>query len=132
MKVFDVDGDFIDPEGARTRTHVFTFNNAPVLELRDFPTCLEIFRLREKHFDDGFGLEAALKQRKDSDMKFAPKSLPNRHFLSYVMYLQSAFRYSNYVAKFALFPTSAMQKGLERSQITEHSDREQHLMWLKG
>jgi hypothetical protein len=131
MKVFDVDGDFMDHEGARSRTHDFTFNNAPVLELRDLPTCLEIFRLREKHFDDGPGLEAALKQREDSDLQFAPKSLPNRHFLSYVIYSQSAFRYGDHVAKFALFPTSEMQKGLEKLQITDDSDREQHSMWLR-
>ena len=38
MKVFDVDGDFIDPAGQKTRTHDFTFNNAPGLELRDHLT----------------------------------------------------------------------------------------------
>jgi len=131
MKVFDVEGDFMEPEGAQSRTHDFTFNNAPVLELRDLPTCLEIFQLREKYFDDGPGLEAALKKRKDSDLQFAPKSLPNQHFLSYVMYSQSAFRYGDYVAKYALFPTTQTQKELESFQITDTSDREQHSMWLK-
>ena len=131
MKVFDVEGDFMEPQGVECRTHDFTFNNAPVLELRDLPTCLEIFQLREKHFDDGPGLEAALKQRKDSDLQFAPKSLPNHHFLSYVMYSQSAFRYGDYVAKYALFPTSKMQKELENFQITDDSDREQHSIWLR-
>lgn len=131
MKVFGVKGHFMDPEGAQTRTHDFTFNNAPVLELRDLPTCLEIFQLREKHFDDGPGLEAALKERRDSDLQFAPKSLPNQHFLSYVMYSQSAFRYGDYVAKFALFPTSELQSQLTNRKITEDSDPEQHSMWLR-
>jgi catalase len=48
MKVFDVDGEFMDPAGRESRTHDFTFNNAPVLEPRDLPTCLEVFQLREK------------------------------------------------------------------------------------
>lgn len=131
MKVFDVDGEFMDPAGKSSRTHDFTFNNAPVLELRDLPTCLEIFQLKEKYFDDGAGLEAALKQRQDKDLQFAPTQLPNQHFLSYTMYSQSAFRYGDYVAKYALFPTGKMQRELAMCQITEDADREQHSVWLR-
>ena len=123
MKVFNVKGDFMSPEGTQSRTQDFTFNNAPVLELRDLTTCLEIFQLREKYFDNGPGLEAALKQRKDRELQFAPKSLPNQHFLSYVMYSQSAFRYGDYVAKFALFPTGNTQHELANFKITDDSDR---------
>ncbi|KAM0707497.1 hypothetical protein Q7P35_004142 [Cladosporium inversicolor] len=62
MKVFGVEGEFMDPAGRESRTHDFTFNNTPVLELRDLPTCLEIFQLREKYFDDAQGLKNALEQ----------------------------------------------------------------------
>lgn len=132
MKVFDVDGDFMNPAGEKSRTHDFTFNNAPILELRDVSTCLEIFQLREQHFDDAQGLKSALEQRSDKDLQFAPTQLPNRHFLSYTMYSQSAFRYGDYVAKYALFPTSKLQTDLARDcQITEDADSEQHSAWLR-
>lgn len=131
MKVFDVDGEFMDPAGEQSRSHDFTFNNAPLIELRDLPTCLEIVQLREKHFDDGHGLEAALKQRDDSDLQFAPQGLPNQHFLSYTMYSQSAFRYGDYIAKYALFPTGKMQRELALCQITDDADPSQHSIWLR-
>ncbi|KAM0723508.1 hypothetical protein Q7P37_000495 [Cladosporium fusiforme] len=131
MKVFDVDGEFMDPAGEESRSHDFTFNNAPLIELRDLPTCLEIFQLREKHFDDAPGLEKALKQREDSDLQFAPQGLPNRHFLSYTMYSQSAFRFGDYIAKYALFPTGKKQRELALCQITEDSDASQHSTWLR-
>lgn len=135
MKVFDVDGNggnFMDPAGEKSHTHDFTFNNAPVLELRDLPTCLEIFQLREKYFDDGEGLKAELEKRSDKDLQFAPAQLPNQHFMSYVMYSQSAFRYGDYVAKYALFPTSKLQSELANEfQITEDADPEQHSKWLR-
>lgn len=102
MKVFDFDGEFMEPVGRESRTHDYTFNNAPVLELRDIPACLEIFRLREKYFDQG----------SDKDLQFSPTQLPNRHFLSYTMYSLSLFRYGDYVAKHALFSTSRLQKDM--------------------
>jgi hypothetical protein len=132
VKVFDVEGDFMDPAGEKSHTHDFTFNNAPVLELRDLPTCLEIFQLREKYFDDAQGLKSALEQRSDKDLQFAPTQLPNRHFLSYIMYSQSAFRYGDYVAKYALFPTSKLQKDLaDKCPVTKDADSEQHSIWLR-
>ena len=45
---------------------------------------------------------------------------------------QSAFRYGDYVAKYALFPTSKLQKDLAYGyQITENADSEQHSAWLR-
>ena len=68
MKVFDVHGDFLDPAGAQSRTQDMTFNNAPMLELRDLPTTLEIFKLREKYYDrPAEELKEELEKRPDAE-----------------------------------------------------------------
>jgi len=134
MKVFGVNGPggFLDEAGEKTETQDFTFNNAPLLELTDLPTTLEIFTLREKYFDDSEILKAELSKRKDKDLQFAPTTLPNQHFMSYTMYSQSAYRYGDYVAKYAMFPTGKLQQELaDKAQITEQSIPEQHSIWLR-
>ena len=134
MKVFDVDGpgEFLNSIGQQTHTQDFTFNNAPLLELTDLPTTVEIFTLREKYFNDHERLQEALKQRKDKDLQFAPTQLPNQHFMSYTMYSQSAYRFGDYVAKYALFPSSTLQQQLgEEYQISDQSSPEQHSAWLR-
>ena len=134
MKVFDVGapGFFLDPVGEQTHTHDFAFNNAPLLELTDLPTTVEIFTLREKYFDDPNSLKSALEKRDDKDLQFAPAGLPNQHFLSYTMYSQSAYRYGDYIIKYALFPTVKLQQELASSaQINDQSSREQHSIWLQ-
>ncbi|KAK4569477.1 hypothetical protein LTR86_003240 [Recurvomyces mirabilis] len=132
MKVFDVDGgSFLDSVGERTKTQDFTFNNAPLLELTDLPTTLEIFMIRERSFDDPDNLKAELSKRKDKDLQFAPARLPNHHFMAYTMYSQSAYRYGDYVTKYAMFPTSRLQQELaEQAKITDDSDPDQHSLWL--
>lgn len=135
MKVFNVEnsGSWLDEAGEKSHTQDFTFNNAPILELRDITTCLEIFQLREKYFDDPEGLKKQLEKRKDKDLQFAPGGLPNRHFLSYIMYSQSAYRYGENVVKYALFPTGKFQNDLaEQAQITDSSSKEQHSEWLRS
>lgn len=94
MKVFNVDGPgkFLDPIGEETHTQDFTFNNAPLLELTDLPTTAQIVDIRERNFDDGEKLERELEQRSDRDLQFAPKGLPNQHFLSYTS--ESSFRWA--------------------------------------
>ena len=123
MKVFNVDqGPFLNDIGEKTHTQDFTFNNAPILELTDLPTCVEIFTLREKYFDDKEGLTKELEKRPDKDLQFAPGQLPNQHFMSYTMYSQSAYRYGDNIAKFALFPSTKLQQDLaESAKITESS-----------
>lgn len=134
MKVFGIEesGPFLDKAGEETKTQDFTFNNAPLLELKDLPTTLEISTLREKYFDDPETLKSELSKRKDKDLQFAPTTLPNQHFLSYTMYSQSAYRYGDYVAKYAMFPTGKFQQELaEKAQISEQSNPEQHSIWLR-
>lgn len=134
MKVFSVDAPdaaWLDLIGARTHVQDFTFNNAPLLELRDVKTCSEIIDLRCSHFDDPEGLKSALSERADKDLQFAPAGLPNQHFLSYAMYSQSAYRWGDFVAKYALFPVGKLQASLaDRFKIGDESDPEQHSIWL--
>lgn len=131
MKVFEVEGKFLDPVGERTHTQDFTFNNAPILELRDVTNTAQILDIRLRNFDDQKGLEKELGQREDRDLQFAPAQLPNQHFLSYTMYSQSAYRYGQYVCKYALFPAAKLQRDLEKVKVTDESDREQHSKWLQ-
>lgn len=132
MKVFDVTGKFLSPEGEKSHTQDFTFNNAPLLELTDLPTTVEIFHIRERHFRNPENIEPELKKRSDKNLQLAPAQLPNQHFLSYTMYSQSAYRWGPYIAKYALFPTGEYQAALEKShKITDDSSPEQHSKWLK-
>lgn len=132
MKVFNVIGSFLDDKGTKTKTHDLTFNNAPVLELRDVKTTVEIFTIRERHFREPDKIEPELNKRSDKQLQKAPMQLPNQHFLSYTMYSQSAYRWGSYVAKYALFPTGEHQAALAKShRITDSSSPEQHSEWLR-
>jgi hypothetical protein len=104
-----------------------TFNNAPILELTDLPTAVEIFRIRERHFREPEKIAGELERRQDKDLQMAPAQLPNKHFLSYTMYSQSAYRWGPYVVKYALFPTTEVSE----MKIEDSSDPEQHSKWLR-
>ena len=132
LKIFGVTGDFLDRVGEETHTQDLTFNKAPILELRDLPTAVEIFRIRVRNFRTPDKIAEELKKRKDTDLQLAPAQLPNQHFLSYTMYSQSAYRWGNYVAKYALFPTGKLQaEVMQNSKIDNASDPEQHSTWLR-
>lgn len=132
MRIFNVTGDFMDHQGAKTHTQDMTFNNAPILELRDLPTTVEIFTIRERHFREPEKIGPELEKRDDTDLQKAPMGLPNQHFLSYMMYSQAAYRWGPYVCKYALFPTGEYQAALEKShQIKDSSSPEQHSEWLR-
>lgn len=107
MKIFNVIGTFMDENGTKSGTQDLTFNNAPVLELRDLPTTVQIFTIRERHFRNPGEIAKVpdMKKRDDLELQQAPMQLPNQHFLSYTMYSQSAYRWGPCVAKYALFPT---------------------------
>ncbi|KAK3615505.1 hypothetical protein LTR56_026547 [Elasticomyces elasticus] len=132
MKVFGVEGAFMDEAGNKTKTQDFTFNNAPLLELTDLPKTVEIFKIRERNFSDPYSLKAEINKREDKDLQFAPAGLPNHHFMAYTMYSQSAYRYGDYVAKYAMFPREKLQQELaEKAKVNEESDPEQHSLWLR-
>ncbi|KKY19515.1 hypothetical protein UCRPC4_g04498 [Phaeomoniella chlamydospora] len=132
MKVFDVDGKYLDAVGDETRTQDFTFNNAPVLELRNVSTTVEIFRIRAKHFREPEKIGPEVQRRKDASLQMAPAQLPNQHFLSYTMYSQSAYRWGDHVCKYTLFPATEMQQELEKeAKIADDADPGQHSIWLR-
>lgn len=89
MKIFDVEGERIDNETyGHTRTQDIMMNNAPMLELTDLDTTLEIFTLREKYWRDPVALKAALGKRSDSSKQFAPGMLPSAPIMSMDMFTQ--------------------------------------------
>ena len=107
-------------------TQDMTFNNAPILELTDLPTMVEIFRIRERHFREPEKIADEIKKLKDKDLQMAPSRLPNQHFLSYTMYSQSAYRWGPFVCKYAIFPTTKVPD----KSIEDTSNPEQHSQWL--
>ena len=131
MKVFNVEGSFMDCAGERTKTQDFTFNNTPVLELRDVKTCVEVFTIGEAHFREPEKIAPEMKKRKDAQLQMAPTQLPNQHFLSFNMYSQSAYRWVPIVVKYALFPGTNMQEDLASQTIQDDSDPEVHSQWLR-
>lgn len=136
LKLFNTPADaaYLAPEGRQTRSHDFTFNNAPIIELRDVTTCSEIIATRLRHWSNPEALHAALERRPDKELQFAPAGLPNRHFLGMTMYSQAAYRYGDYIVKYALFPTGPLQSALEErddAAITPDSARDQHSSWIQ-
>ena len=116
IKVFHVSGERLDISGNQDlSTQDFFFNNAPMIELTDIDTCLEIMQLREKNFDSPNGLSMALKLRTDAIKQHAPGMLPNTNMISHSMYTQSAFRFGEYYGHMAMFPVlpKMQEKGAE-------------------
>lgn len=56
-------------------------NNAPMVELTDIDTTLEIIQLREKYFDSPKTLQLELAKRSDRMKQFAPGMLPNHYII---------------------------------------------------
>jgi hypothetical protein len=72
IRVFDVTGQRLEDADPDAKTQDFFFNNAPMIELTDIDTCLEIMELREKYFDSPMKLAAATKLRTDAIKQSAP------------------------------------------------------------
>ena len=105
LKVFSVEGERIAISGNESlTTQDFTFNNAPMLELTDIDTCLDIMQLREKYFDSPTKLSLATMARTDALKQSAPGMLPNTNIISMPMFTQSAFRFGDYYGHLGLFP----------------------------
>ena len=122
MKVFDVQGKRIDTPGNETlNTHDFLLNNAPMLELTDIDTCLDIMRLREKYFDSPTKLSVANTARTDAMKQNAPFMLPSTNIISMPMYTQSAFRFGEYYGHIGLFPSTEEMKSQTQSVPSDAS-----------
>jgi len=124
LKLFDVPaGKRIDTENyGESNTQDLLFNNAPMLELTDLDTTLEIFTLREKYWRDPNGLKAELAKRSDRTKQFAPGTLPAKPVMGMDMFSQSAFRFGPYVAHFSLVPATDEQKELANASQYSSSD----------
>jgi len=95
----------------------FYFNNAPMIELTDIHTWLE---LRGKHFDPAM-LKAKTALRTDAVRRTAPLLLPNTNLVSMNFYTQSAFRFGELHGHTALFPADAAMA--EKASDEVKSDR---------
>lgn len=87
LKVFGVKGDRLDDDYPG-ETQDFMFNNAPMVELTDVDTTLEIMTLRERYFDEPAKLAGALALRSDRMKQFAPATLPVNHLIGDTFYTQ--------------------------------------------
>ena len=89
LKLFGVQGERIDAENYGSNdTQDILMNNAPVLELKDLDTTLEIFSLREKYWRDPLQLKAELAKRSDRTLQFAPGMLPSKPVMGMEMFTQ--------------------------------------------
>lgn len=90
VKIFDVSGDRLSDDGLQTQD--FLFNNAPMVELTDVRTTLEVMELREEYFDDKATLAKEIAKRSDAAKQLAPTMLPNTYVIGSTMYSQCTYR----------------------------------------
>ncbi|KAH7081204.1 catalase-like domain-containing protein [Paraphoma chrysanthemicola] len=129
LRVFGVHGTRLEGADQDAETQDFFFNNAPMIELTDLDTCLEIMELREKYFDSPVKLAAATKLRTDAIKQSAPGMLPNTNMISHSFFTQSAFRFGDYYGHMALFPVlDAMTKHAEK--VKSNDSQEALRDWL--
>lgn len=76
LRVFGVEGERLQNAEPNAKTQDFFFNNAPMIELTDIDTCLEIMEIRETYFDSPTKLAAATKLRTDAIKQSAPGMSP--------------------------------------------------------
>lgn len=134
MRVFDVKGERIPGiQGNKDlSTQDFFWNNAPMIELTDLDTCLDIMTLREKYFDDPAALSRHLKLRKDLIKQHAPGMLPNTHILSHSFYSQSAFRFGDFYGHMSLQPLHDSPAGKVSSSNPHNALKDWMLDYFKG
>jgi hypothetical protein len=130
LRIFGVDGERLPSADQNASTQDFFFNNAPMIELTDPPTCLEIMELREKYFDSPTKLGAATKLRTDPVKQAAPFWLPNTNMISHSFYTQSAFRFGEWYGHIGLFPL--LEEMTSRNEkVKSGESREQLKEWLE-
>ena len=119
MKVFNVEGEKMRMDKKDPKTQDFEFNTSPVLELGDAETCREIIRLRMTHGGCPADLDAALKKRDDYEVQDGRNRAPNVSLLAQRQYSQSAYRWGDFVAKYAMIPSNPKQLEDKDKEITE-------------
>lgn len=129
LRIFGVEGERLPSADQEAMTQDFFFNNAPMIELTDVDTCLEIMELREKYFDSPLKLGAATKLRTDAIKQSAPFMLPNTNVISHSFYTQSAFRFGGGYGHIGLFPVLDDMKSRDE-KVKGGDSREQLRDWL--
>lgn len=124
MKIFGIEGEKIWGEDKKTQD--WTFNNYPVLELRDPQTTYDIADALERNWNDIPKFAEEQSKRVDADVATLGGGLPRQHSKFYTLsmlagrhlnravyampeYSQSAYRHGDYVAKYGVFPLSKEQ-----------------------
>ncbi|KAF2732428.1 heme-dependent catalase [Polyplosphaeria fusca] len=132
MKLFNVEGKkFPTPDGQNLPTHDIEFNSTPAIDLADAKTTREIIDLRIKYGSDPKELYKHLEARKDTELQTARDKVHNTHLESTRQYSQTAYRFGDYVVKYALVPSSETQKKLyEETTRPEDGDDILH-RWLQ-
>lgn len=77
MKIFGIEGEKIWGEDKKTQD--WTFNNYPILELRDSKTTMEIADSLERNFNDIPKFAEELANRPDADVACWPNKIPRQH-----------------------------------------------------
>lgn len=117
MKVFGVEGEKLFGTDS---TQDFTFNNYPTLELRTLTGACTLGDSLERNF---FHLDRFLEEqaaREDKEVASAPARIPPQaHMTAMTQWSQGAYRYGDYVAKFALFPATEDQEALKPVLLKE-------------
>ncbi|KAF2131823.1 heme-dependent catalase [Dothidotthia symphoricarpi CBS 119687] len=118
MKVFGISGEKLWGEDKKTQD--WTFNNYPVLELRDPQTTFDIADALERNWDDlpTFADEQA--KRVDADVATLGGQLPRQNMVAMPEYSQSAYRHGAYVAKYGVFPLGKEQLELVDTEIGDN------------
>ncbi|CAO1620202.1 unnamed protein product [Sympodiomycopsis kandeliae] len=132
LKVFNIEGEKLRPDGKDPKTQDFEFNSSPILELAKADVCREIIRLRMTHGGCPADLDAALKKRDDYDIQDGRNRAPNVSPLVQRQYSQSAFRYGDNVAKFALIPVNTEQLKDKAKEITDEDGAHGFMKWVHG
>ncbi|KAK8220188.1 hypothetical protein M8818_000604, partial [Zalaria obscura] len=130
MKVFGVKGERLEDFDPSATTQDFFFNNAPMIELTDIDTCLDVMEMREKYFDSPTKLSAATKLRIDAVKQNAPAMLPNTNLISHSFFSQSAFRFGEYYGHMGLFPVFDEMTSKASEKVKSDSGHEALSEWL--
>ncbi|USP82840.1 heme-dependent catalase [Curvularia clavata] len=117
MKIFGIEGEKLWGEDKKTQD--WTFNNYPILELRDPQTTYDIADSLERNWNDLPTFANEQSKRVDADVATLGSQLPRQHMVAMPEYSQSAYRHGDYVAKYGVFPASNFQKELENDEIKD-------------
>ncbi|KAF2721311.1 heme-dependent catalase [Polychaeton citri CBS 116435] len=117
MKIFGVKGDKIWGEDKDTQD--WTFNNYPILELRDPRTTYDIADSLERNWDNLPQFAEEQSKRVDADVATWGSQLPRQQMVAMPQYSQSAYRHGDYVAKYGVFPLGEDQLKIEKDYIKD-------------